>query len=109
LSDDIGTGAHRVLSGRFPQGWLARAGLLLLAGSVAILAFFFIVAFLLVALVATACLLVRWRWLARKVGRAQSGDSIEGEYKVVDSEHRDALPASPAVNALANPPNEREP
>ena len=69
-----------------PRSWLGRAVFTLAVVALAVLAFFFVMVFLVVGAILAGALLLRWWWFARKVSRAQTTGTIEGEYAVVKSD-----------------------
>ena len=64
--------------------WIERVIATVLVLALTALAFFFIVAFVVMGSVIALALYVRWRWLSRHEKLAPQHHTIEGEYQIIE-------------------------
>jgi membrane protein implicated in regulation of membrane protease activity len=64
--------------------WIERLIAAVTALALMALAFFFIVAFIVVGSAVALALYIRWRWLSRDEKLARQHHTIEGEYQVIE-------------------------
>lgn len=73
--------------------WLQRGALSVLGLALAVVAFFFITAVLVVVTLAGLAIAVRWWWVMRRVRRArEAAGPLEGEYVRIDRATDESLP-----------------
>lgn len=79
--------------------WLQRIIFLVLAATLAVLAFFFLTVALIAGVVIAAVIAVRWWWITRKLKPSATEQTFEGEYTVIEHSVTDTQ-ASPRDRPL---------
>jgi hypothetical protein len=60
--------------------------------ALAVLAFFFLVLFLVVGSLVAGVFVARWWWFARKIARQRADSAIEGDYRIIHDERNKPVP-----------------
>jgi hypothetical protein len=78
----------RTSAGIVPRTWLGRLLSLLVAGTLAIAGFFFLMFALIAAAIIAACVIARLWWISRKLRAQRDAGVIEGTYSVETESRR---------------------
>ena len=95
----------RIRAGVIPQTLLGRLAAALIAASLAVIGFFFLVFALIAAMLIAGVVIARIWWVSRKLRAQRDASVIEGAYSV-EIESAPALPAEHA-ESVTRPPDSR--